>query len=41
MANPHTPDPTHPQINQISDKYAETAKWSFTETYMYGSGKVR
>ncbi len=25
---------------QIDDKYAETAKWSFTETYMYGSGKV-
>lgn len=26
---------------KISDKYRETAKWSFTETYMYGSGKVR
>jgi hypothetical protein len=25
---------------KIDDKYAETAKWSFTETYMYGSGKV-
>eukprot|EP00624_Nannochloropsis_granulata_P005801 evm.model.NODE_41519_length_7221_cov_26.876194.1 len=24
---------------QINDKYADTAKWSFTETYMYGSGK--
>ena len=25
---------------QIEDKYTDTSKWSFTETYMYGSGKV-
>ena len=24
----------------IDDKYVETGKWSFTETYMYGSHKV-
>jgi len=24
---------------QIDERYAETAKWSYTETYMYGSGQ--
>ena len=26
---------------KIQDTYYETGKWSFTETYMYGSHKVR
>lgn len=25
---------------EINDKYVETGKWSFTETYMYGTHKV-